>query len=107
MGAIETYLQLLHQHCHPLFQPSDRGSGGPSRNSFGFDQEGKLALWSAFDDQGVMFTPTVTLKPLYRWYMCDLIVPRRTTSLSTLAWGLGTGAPQNPTCQAVNVTRAI
>lgn len=89
----------------PLFQPGGRGSGGPSRSAYGFDEEGKLVIWSAVDDRVVPLTRSGKLKALYRWFMCDVGVAGTGSRAATLAWGLGSGAPQNPTCEAVNVTR--
>jgi len=90
----------------PLFQPGGRGTAvGGSRGAFGFDEEGKLLMWSAIDDRVAPIARSATPKALYRWFMCDINVPGAVRSPSTLAWGLGGGTPQNPTCQAVNVTR--
>lgn len=60
---------------------------------------------SAFDDRTVLSTRFSVLKTLYRWFVCHVSVPGTVHSPSTLAWGMGSGAPQNPTCQAVNVAR--
>ncbi|CZT12994.1 uncharacterized protein RCO7_04285 [Rhynchosporium graminicola] len=72
----------------------------------------------AFDDDCLMYINQYsddTLEPayeylntpvrLYRWYLCDTYYSGYT--YPSLTWVVGKAEPQNPTCQAVNVTRVF
>ena len=44
------------------------------------------------------------LEIVYRWVLCETYVGYDYT---TLAWVMGNGEPQNPTCQRVEVVRVF
>jgi hypothetical protein len=75
------------------------GPGDSSAQSLSFNAQDELTL------QGyVVGNNTGTWKEYYRWYACaDTYYSGY--RYSNLAWGLGAGKPDNPSCVAVNVTR--
>jgi hypothetical protein len=48
---------------------------------------------------------TGSYQEFYRWYACDTTYASYT--YNNLAWGLGAGKPDNPSCVSVNVTRVF
>ncbi|KAK3675997.1 hypothetical protein LTR78_004189 [Recurvomyces mirabilis] len=67
-----------------------------------FDKHNLMNIQSTSDDS---VSPIAYVnKAYYRWYVC-------TTNLGytyqTLAWVVGKGKPQNPTCVATNITRVF
>ena len=81
----------------PLFSPGEQGT------SVGFDRNNKLYIQGYIDDT-VSPPKTNAQKKYYRWYMCNTYVGY---SYTTLAWTLGNGVPQNPSCQKVEVVRKL
>jgi hypothetical protein len=81
----------------PLFFPGD-----DDVTQFGFDRNNKLYIRGYNDDTKVPIDVTGKTKDYYRWYIC---VTRYGYTYTTLAWTLGNGVPQNPTCQKVDVVR--
>jgi len=69
-----------------------------------FDADNKLYLSTYFDDSVVPINASQSIA-LYRWYSCNTYYSGY--QYNTLAWALGKYPPQNPTCQAVNVTRVF
>lgn len=62
-------------------------------------------LTVAFDADNRLNIPTYTetgYAPIYRWYVCDTSVGYK---YKTLAWVVGSGAPDLPTCCPVEVVR--
>jgi hypothetical protein len=80
----------------PLLQPSETGT------FVAFDDEEKLTIVSYQDDTKPL--PNYQVKPYYNWYACTTAAGY---VYQTLAWVLGNGAPQNPTCQKVEVLRVF
>ncbi|KAF1845437.1 uncharacterized protein K460DRAFT_366317 [Cucurbitaria berberidis CBS 394.84] len=81
------------------------GPGSESPQILTFDNLGKLAVqgyidWSANPPNG-----NGGPKAYYRWYACQTYYAGY--QYETLAWGLGPGKPENPTCVEVNVTRVF
>jgi len=80
----------------PLFWP-----GEENEVSIGFDKD-EMFIPQYIDD--TVSPPVYDPKPLYRWYVC-------TTNAGyvyqTLAWVVGEGKPQNPSCQKVEVKRVF
>ncbi|PSR90404.1 hypothetical protein BD289DRAFT_481747 [Coniella lustricola] len=85
----------------PLFEPGSNGA-----DVVGFDDDNLLFIYSNYVDDknftaGVYPAP-VEPYPLYQWYACYTYYGAY--YYQTLAWVTG-GEPNNPTCEAVNVTR--
>jgi hypothetical protein len=71
-----------------------------------FDKKGLLNILQYQDDRlepGNEYLPKP--RPLYNWYICNTYWSGY--SYVTLTWVLGGGAPQNPTCQKVNIKRVF
>ena len=68
-----------------------------------FDKSGKLFI-SGYVDDTVNPINTHKVKNYYRWYMCNTYYGYL---YNTLAWTLGDGKPQNPSCQKVDVVRVF
>lgn len=84
----------------PLFYPGN----GFSSISVAFDECDKLNIQGYVDD--TTSTPTGGVDTAYyRWYICTTIPTWYT--YTTLAWVLGSAAPENPTCQKVEVQRLL
>ncbi|KAF1944777.1 hypothetical protein EJ02DRAFT_78274 [Clathrospora elynae] len=69
-----------------------------------FDAENELTVqgyvdWSQNPPKAGNYTQ------YYRWYICNTYY--EAYQYNALAWGLGPGKPENPTCVAVNVTRVF
>jgi len=79
----------------PLFTPGD-----DQETQIGFDKDEKMFIPQYSDDTVV--PPLYGPKPLYRWYVCTT---DDTYLYQTLAWVIGEGKPQNPSCQKVEVKR--
>ncbi|KAK4499167.1 hypothetical protein PRZ48_009679 [Zasmidium cellare] len=80
----------------PLFEPTQTGQ------QVGFDKQNKLHVQSSLND--TVDPPTSTkVRGLYRWYVCKTNFEGYV--YETLAWVLGNGKPENPTCKKVDVIR--
>jgi len=81
----------------PLFTPSTT-----STTTVAFDENDLLNIQSYQDDT----TSPISFgaQAYYRWYICDTYYGYRYT---TLAWVVGEGDPQNPTCVDVDVQRVF
>lgn len=75
---------------------------------FGFNEEGFLVIWTSRDDSttGSVQPIVPVVRAVNRWYICNSVTWAG-YRYTTLAWLMGSGLPQNPTCQAVNVTRVF
>ncbi|QSZ32456.1 hypothetical protein DSL72_002030 [Monilinia vaccinii-corymbosi] len=67
-----------------------------------FDESNLLNIQGYVDD--TTSPTTFRTQAYYRWYVCKTFWGYAYT---TLAWGVGKGDPQNPTCVAVNVKRVF
>ncbi|KAK3716840.1 hypothetical protein LTR37_006190 [Vermiconidia calcicola] len=81
----------------PLFWP------GTDVQNVAFDNDNKMYISSYVDDTTSPPT-TSTEKKLYRWYTCRTYYGYDYT---TLAWAQGKAAPQNPSCEKVDVVRVF
>jgi hypothetical protein len=81
----------------PLFQPSESGT------LVAFDAENKLYIEGYLDDTKVPMSPHAPMD-YYRWWACTTYAGYQ---YETLAWVMGNGVPQNPTCQKVDVVRVF
>ncbi|KAH8816360.1 hypothetical protein F5884DRAFT_219119 [Xylogone sp. PMI_703] len=79
----------------PLFEP-----GADYATYFSFDAEDKLNLQGAVDNGSI---PQESA-PYYNWQICQTYVGYAYT---TLAWLVGSGTSNNPTCEAVTVKRVF
>lgn len=80
----------------PLFEPTQTGQ------QVGFDTANCMHVQSSLDD--TVNPPTSTkVRGLYRWYVCKTNFEGYV--YETLAWVLGNGKPENPSCQKVDVVR--
>lgn len=83
----------------PMLTPSISGQ------EVGFDKDNKLFIAQYVDDTKEPSTsPPYNPMPLYRWYVCTTY---EGYTYTTLAWALGSAAPQNPTCKKVDVVRVF
>ncbi|KAF4628641.1 hypothetical protein G7Y89_g9516 [Cudoniella acicularis] len=80
----------------PLFTPSETGT------NVAFDERNRMNLQQYLDDTKPL--PNYAVKPLYRWYVCTTYAGYL---YQTLAWVMGDGKPENPTCQKVDVVRVF
>ncbi|KAF2835862.1 hypothetical protein M501DRAFT_981125 [Patellaria atrata CBS 101060] len=69
-----------------------------------FDEDEKLYV-PAYIDDSVDPIEAGESFPLYRWFACQTYYSAY--RYLALSWQLGNAPPQNPTCQAVNVTRVF
>jgi len=67
-----------------------------------FDEDEKLVLPAYVDDS--TNPPTIGEREYERWVVCETYVGYAYT---TLAWVMGSGKAQNPTCQSVEVFRVF
>ncbi|KAG9237457.1 hypothetical protein BJ875DRAFT_453764 [Amylocarpus encephaloides] len=79
----------------PLFFP-----GNSDYNAVNFTEAGVMNILSYQDDTKPL--PNYSGGPLCRWYICTTYYGYL---YQTLAWVMGEGKPQNPTCQKVEVIR--
>ena len=81
----------------PLFSPGDYNA-----QFVGFDDKDLMNIAAYVDDTA---SPPNGNSPraLYNWYVCETFYSSYT--YSTLAWALGTGKPQNPSCKEISVKR--
>jgi hypothetical protein len=77
---------------------------GYGNGQFGFNESDYLSIGGYIDDTKGNSPPTSGNAAYYRWYICDTYYGY---SYTTLAWLLGTGTPQNPTCMKVDVKRVF
>jgi hypothetical protein len=82
----------------PLLTPSENGQEAA------FDNDNKLSIAQYIDDTMAGSPNPYNPKLLYRWYVCTTY---EGYTYQTLAWVLGSGAPQNPTCVKVDVLRVF
>ncbi|KAL3418556.1 hypothetical protein PVAG01_10272 [Phlyctema vagabunda] len=82
----------------PLLEP------GYGNTLMAFDSEGLLNIQSYIDDR---LPPPYTGEQTayYRWFVCKTYYTGY--QYTTLAWTLGDGEPQNPTCSKVDVKRVF
>jgi hypothetical protein len=59
----------------------------------------------SFDSSGRLYISNANNKKLYRWYMCRQKFAAYTYNV--LSWVYGTDAPDNKSCQKVNVRRVF
>lgn len=81
----------------PLFYPST-----DIATTMAFNDADLLNIQSYVDDS--TSPPTTGQKAYYRWYVC---ITNAGYTYQTLAWVQGSAAPQNPTCQKVDVKRVF
>jgi hypothetical protein len=67
-----------------------------------FDEKDLMYLEGMADDRKVPIEE-YTVQKYYRWYVCNTVY--NSYRYQTLAWGQGEPAPQNPTCQKIDVKR--
>jgi hypothetical protein len=77
----------------PILSPGDEDA-----QTLAFDTQDELTVQGYTSSNG-----TTTWTEYYRWYACDTYFSGY--QYNALAWGLGSGKPENPSCVAVNVTR--
>jgi hypothetical protein len=82
----------------PMLTPSYSGL------EVAFDADNKLAIAQYIDDTEAPSPNPYNAQLLYRWYVCTTYDGYTYT---TLAWALGKFAPQNPTCEKVDVVRVF
>lgn len=82
----------------PMFQPGEEFS-----QTFWFDENGLLDIQGYIDDR--VDGDPVAVGPTYRWHACTTYYGGYV--YQTLAWVLGEGPPQNPTCVKVDVKRVF
>jgi len=85
----------------PLFYPGDS-----EQTYVAFDQNNVLNIPSYFDDTVVPPTSDGNATSLHRWYLCQNYYLGY-NYLKSLSWVLGIGAPQNPSCEKVEVVRVF
>lgn len=82
----------------PLFSPESYGT------LVAFDDSNKLNIQGYLDDRTYPATVGGTNGAYYRWYVC---ITNAGYTYTTLAWAMGEYAPENPTCQKVDVQRVF
>lgn len=88
---------LISNVAIPLFTPSEFGS------LVQFDKSNRLNVPGYIDDT-VSPINTNAPKGYYRWYVCNTYYGY---AYQTLSWVIGNKAPQNPSCQKVEVVRVF
>lgn len=78
--------------------------GGGNPTLLAFDADDKLTV-QGYVDYSVQPAKPGVYKQFYRWYACQTYYA--SYQYVNLAWGLGAGKPENPSCVAVNVTRTF
>ncbi|CZS97688.1 related to heatshock protein Hsp150 [Rhynchosporium agropyri] len=81
----------------PLFFPGDQGFSG-----YGFDKKDKLFVAGYLDN--TVSPPVYKAQAYYRWYAC---ITNAGYTYQTLAWAVGSGKPENPSCEKVDVKRVF
>ncbi|KAL2060738.1 hypothetical protein VTL71DRAFT_9379 [Oculimacula yallundae] len=81
----------------PLFFPGDQGFA-----NYGFDKKNKLFVAGYLDN--TVSPPVYKSQAYYRWYVC---LTNAGYTYTTLAWTVGSAAPENPSCQKVDVKRVF
>jgi hypothetical protein len=69
-----------------------------------FNANTKLAIAGSMDDRAAPASNRYNPELLHRWYVCNTYAGNLHI---TLAWTLGQAAPQNPTCEKVDVVRVF
>lgn len=82
----------------PEFFPGDDGA----LTSFGFDKEDRLFIFG-YQDNSVS-PPVYKTKAYYHWFACLTNVGY---TYQTLAWAVGGGKPENPSCMKTTVKRVF
>lgn len=80
----------------PLFTPSDKVT------YVAFDADGKMNIQNYLDD--TVYPAIYKQTAFYRWFVCNT---NYGYAYATLAWVIGPGDPENPTCQKVDVVRVF
>ncbi|KAF2849878.1 hypothetical protein T440DRAFT_468938 [Plenodomus tracheiphilus IPT5] len=79
-------------------------AGSSNPQLLAFDTQDKLNI-QGFIGRTVQPPTPGTYSEIYRWYACQTYFA--SYLYVNLAWKLGTGKPENPSCVAVNVTRTF
>lgn len=79
--------------------------GSDQPQSLAFDEDNRLAVQGYIDYTANPPNGSAGVKDYYRWFACRTYYAGYQYEI--LAWGLGPGKPENPSCIAVNVTRAF
>ncbi|KAG5923099.1 hypothetical protein E4U42_005046 [Claviceps africana] len=97
-GSMSFHIDPSSNVALPLFSAGAAGAGQLA----GFDKKGELKIKVYVEDTTLPpgGTPPRALK---HWYVCDTYF--QAYSYKTLAWVLGVGKPQNPSCVKVQVRR--
>jgi hypothetical protein len=99
-SAMSIYTSELSNVGVPIFAP-----GPTPYSAVSFDECGKMYIETTLDD--TVSPPEYVGEGIkvYNWYVC---LTQWSYLYTTLVWQIGrTGEPQNPSCQAVNVTRVF
>lgn len=80
----------------PIFTPGDEVT------YVAFDADEKLNIQGSLDD--TVYPQKYSQTAYYRWYSC---ITDYGYTYQTLAWVIGPGAPENPTCVEVDVVRVF
>lgn len=80
----------------PLFEPTETGQ------QVGFDSTNRMHVQSYLNDTANPPTST-QVHGYYRWYVCSTNFEGYV--YQTLAWVMGNGKPENPSCEKVDVIR--
>lgn len=94
--AMTFYYQPSTDVALPLFEPTYPNV------VVEFDQNKRMNV-PAYIDDTVAPPKAGNYYPIYRWYVCETYYTGYT--YTTLAWKLGSGRPQNPSCVKVDVTQ--
>ena len=79
--------------------------GSETPQIMSFDAEDQLTITGYIDWSVSPPSGTGGFKEYHRWYACETYFGGYT--YEALAWGLGPGTPENPSCVAVKVTRVF
>lgn len=82
----------------PLFQPTN------TPTFIAFDKQNRANIQSYLDDTKTPPTDT-KVHAFYRWYICE--TNYSAYQYTTLAWTLGNGKPQNPSCFKIELVRVF
>lgn len=79
--------------------------GSESPQLLAFDDQARLNVQGSIDWTANPPNATATVVGFYKWYACQTYFSGY--MYNNLAWGLGAGKPENPTCVSVGVTRVF
>jgi len=99
-SVMEFSISVSSNVAQPIFQPSDSLDNGAL---VAFDGDGKMNIQSYIDD--TVYPQVEETVTFYRWYAC--ITDFLGYQYRTLAWMIGPGQPENPTCVKVDVLRVF